>query len=210
MRLTVLSPRRLLDEDKLSSDASRNMKEVFDKWFDVFFNTGVTIEYFIEDDFSREYLKSKGYEKVIASSQLHEEDIAFRKSVSDSSLSITSLISEKTLKEWDKRYVRESLEKRKIPIPILRQYRSRDEWIAARSDYSVKMQRMRLTEYIKTVEAVAVFRAPSNNMCPSLKDEVKVGDGRLYLEIDITTGIASAYYGGCWVEADFVKTILSL
>ena len=210
MRLTVLTPRVLLDESKLSTDEARSKKAIIDKWFDIIAESNAQVEYLLEDEFMREYVKTRSLENPIISTQLKEEDIVFRKAIKNTELSMYSYVSDETLSLWDKRFVRKVNLKRSVPIPVLRQFKDKDTWLQARSDYAVKLHRLRLTEYLRNQEAVLIFRAIRDNMCPSLKDDVRIGDGRLYIEVDLTNGVASTYYGGQWIQPEYVKTILNL
>jgi hypothetical protein len=64
---------------------------------------------------------------------------------------------------------------------------------------------------LKSKKAVLMFRADNGlDRYTALRETVIQGDGRLCIEVNINSNMAVSYYGGVFIQEEYLPTILAM
>jgi hypothetical protein len=103
--------------------------------------------------------------------------------------------------EFEKQYT--------VPITLIRE--DREAYIDKRVEVYRKRLRLATDAMLKSRKAVLMFRADNGlDKATALRDTVVNGDGRLCIEVNINSNMAVTYYGGTFLQEEYLPTILSM
>lgn len=101
-----------------------------------------------------------------------------------------------------------------IKTPLITEYVTRgglDAWLVDRTEAVFKHKRYAIDHLLEKQMAVLSFRSNTNmDSCTSIIEKSYMGDGKLYIEVDIESGMQTIRYGGVAIGLDDAKMILSL
>jgi hypothetical protein len=96
-----------------------------------------------------------------------------------------------------------------VPITLLKE--DREAYINKRIEAYHKRLRSDTDCMLKSKKAVLMFRADNGlDRYTALRETVIQGDGRLCIEVNINSNMAVSYYGGVFIQEEYLPTILAM
>ena len=206
MRVFVLFPKAACYERK-DTVTQRKLSSVFNDNLKMLVNAGATIRYLLEDKLAHEFIQKLNYDKVECVSGIPKTDYDYIMRHQDEDDPIEQYfytmydIVEKVDDDIGLKYTVDP-----------RLFITDREAALIQRKNCYKRRRREITDnLVSKSNNVMVFRA-SNMTDRSLNaiDTVSQGDGRLVIQVDLTYGNVSCYYGGVFIPADMIPNILTL
>ena len=205
MRILVVCPK--VDSYAFKdTETKRIMRSIYKDWIEFILTDNTKVRCFSEDLLTCMWMRD-----------FQIPDVGYLTTLNKNNQAYLDLYSDR-FPEW-KHYVETIGDAREVSIPLSDkivipsplQYKVKDEYITAKLESIRTIIKYRITEYIKTSDAVLMFRAGGNqDTYPSLLKHMRDGDGRLLIEVDVKTGDAQCYYGGTYLDKDTVKTLIEM
>lgn len=205
MNITVVFPKASCYYGK-GLDTQRIYHGIFQRYIYMLKEAGCSFEYFLEDTLARDFLTKYGINDAKVISCLSKSDVDFFNNFRDLVDLPQYVYSEF---QFVDNYAGDVEQKFMVPINLVRE--DKQQYINKRVEMYRKRIRTATESYLVNKKNVLMFRA--NNVMdrvPSLKDSIYVGDGKLRVEVDLNSKMAIVYYGGTYLQEEYLPTILSI
>lgn len=188
-------------------NTKRIIREAFQNWLLPLQEAGAKFECLIEDSLAIEIMSEMLNESPRAYTVLDEVDYnlitKYGNKIPEEYYRLSSLWKEATKLDLGA--------SEKIPAPIIVKYKDKSKWLPDRLECIDKRIKYSVSKLLRQSDAVLMFRGGgSNDAYSSLAESLSEGDGKLYIEVNASTGIGSCYYGGVFIDRDAVKMIVGL
>jgi hypothetical protein len=205
MKITVVFPKASCYYGK-SLDTQRIYSALFKKYLDMLAECNCQVEYLLEDDLAMDFMKDYTFANARIVTCVSPSDIKFFDNYRDL-IDLNSRVyqaynsTENYAGEFEKQYT--------VPITLIRE--DREAYIDKRVEVYRKRLRLATDAMLKSRKAVLMFRADNGlDKATALRDTVVNGDGRLCIEVNINSNMAVTYYGGTFLQEEYLPTILSM
>lgn len=203
MQVTVVFPKGTVYH---SADVNSKSAYItlFRKYVDMLENAGCKVEYCIEDELADDFLEEYCNKKMVTC--IPKTEFAFARQyrehvqVSDYICNLLDTVECKAPNVTDK-----------FRVPIHLASTDREAYFKQRIESFRKKLRYSTDNYLSNSRNVLMFIAGNGrDRCTPVRLGVKQGDGRLVIEVNVDSGIATSYYGGQYITEDYLPTILSM
>lgn len=97
---------------------------------------------------------------------------------------------------------------KRIKPPDRRKCFDSEEYKTRRGNTVHQRVRQSCNDYLKTQNLILYFNAKGNSFCNSIKNDLQMGDGIIYIEVDLYSGRADITYSGININESELFTIL--
>lgn len=205
MNITVVFPKPCCYDGK-GLETKRIYRLQIMKYLNMAKDAGCKFEYFLEDKLARDFLREACITDAKIVTCLSKSDITFFKSYA----SLVDL-EDYVYSEFDstENYAGDVEKKYTVPLTMLRE--DRDAYIAKRVETFRKRLRTATDAYILSKKSVLMYRTDNgSDRTDPIRGTVNVGDGRLCIEVNIFSNMAVSYYGGTFIQEEYLPMILSM
>lgn len=205
MKVLIIFPKPQCYEMKQLS-VQRTYREKFMKYIKLLTDNNCTIEVLLEDKLADMMLSMAGIVPDVVSTCLIKSDLDWIEKYPD----IESLdprvfsgyeAANKVLYDSEKKFL--------VPLDVMKEgkaayYKARVMSYHSRYKYTIN-------RYVADAMNVLQFRLDGPmDRCQAIRNTVSEGDGRLCIEVGLNTGFVQSYYGGAFLQEEYLPTILSL
>lgn len=187
-------------------NSQRTYRSIYKKYLDMLAENNVSIVCLLEDALTVGMLDELEYPDVSYVTCISKQDMEFFMKYPEFYelppyfTTMYDKASER-LYGFDKKY--------QVPPTLMRE--GKEVYFKARTDNAKKRISKARDMLIEQSKNIIQFRADSNmdNIKP-LRDQVGLGDGKLCIEVALSSGSCVTYYGGTYIPDDVIPSILSL
>jgi hypothetical protein len=205
MKVTVVFPKASCYDGK-SLDTQRIYGDVFRKYLNMLSECNCSVEYMLEDKLAGDFLKDFKFKDSKVITCVSQSDIKFFNDYRDLVDLQPNVYQEYFNAENNSGVVEKQYT---VPINLIRE--NREEYIRKRVEVYRKRRRVASDILLRSRKAVLMFRADNGtDWVSALRSTIADGDGRLCIEVNINSNGAIAYYGGAYLQEDYLPTVLSM
>lgn len=205
MKVTVVFPKASCYEGK-GLDTQRIYSALIKKYLNMLKDCNCQIEYLLEDKLARDFICEVGIVNPKVVTCISKSDIEFFNNYRDLIDLQPYMYSEFSSVE---NFAGDVEKKYMVPITLLRE--NRDAYISKRIETYRKRLRASTDALLLSRKNVFMFRSENGlDRATALRDTIAQGDGRLCIEANINSNMAITYYGGTFMQEEYLPTILSM
>lgn len=192
--------------DLKDTGLQRTYKDKFIKYLKMLSDAGCDIEILLEDKLAIDMLHIAGITPKRISTCISKSDLDWINQypeIEDLSDTVFSDygIANKILYDGDSKF--------QVPLTVLREGKA--EYFRKRSESYRKRYIYVIDRYLTDAQNVLQFRVNGPmDRGHAVSSTTRVGDGRLCIEVGLTSGFTTSYYGGVFVQEETLPMILSL
>ena len=184
----------------------RTYRDKFVKYLQMLSEAGCSVEILLEDRLAMDMTRAAGIKPKRISTCITKSDLNWInqypeiEDLSDTVFSDYS-IANKILYDADTKY--------QVPLTVLKEGKA--EYFRKRSESYHKRYKYTINKYLTDATNVLQFRVngPMDRGL-AVTSTARTGDGRLCIEVGLTSGVVSSYYGGVFIQEETLPMILSL
>lgn len=204
MRVTVIFPKWQSYSGK-GLDEQRAMNEIYRRYLDMLVNSNCDLEIILEDVQAVEIFKLLGYQYKRIVTCLNTPDLLFLTKQNNCDAYPDFVFD---MHDSADQCDYGSAQQGHIDLGLI--HEDKEKYMAKRIYVYRKRLRYAMDHHMMESKATLVFRLNNaNDRVSHVGDLIRVGDGKLYMEVDMTTGSVVSYYGGVYVTEDMLPVILS-
>lgn len=206
MKVFVLFPKASC-YDRKDTETQRRLSTIFMEHLKRLVETNTKIIYLLEDKIAYDCIQRLGYTNVECVTAIPEYDFQYLLSNPDDDDPIEDYVF--GLYPTTKCVAGDIGKKYDVDFKLL--LTDKEQYYIKRKDCYKKRRRDILDHLVSSYYNVMLFRANSNiDRCSDATANMKQGDGRLIMQVDINFGNIIVYYGGVYIQEDMLSSILSL
>ena len=206
MVVTVIAPKAQFFTSK-SLDVQRTYLNYFKKYLNMLIENNVTIQYYIEDELMHNLMSELKYDNVLIITAIADSDFQLTKTNRELLNLPEYLYSHDMSKVKPMLY--DSDKKYSVSPSLLREVK--EIYVSKRVEVARKRIRYAMDKQVREGKNVLLFRADSTmDRTSPVHDTVILGDGRLCIEVSLSSGLCVVYYGGSYIPENMVPEILKL
>lgn len=184
----------------------RTYREKFLKYIKLLSDNGCSLEVLLEDQLAYDMLQMVGVKPYMVSTCITKSDLDWIEKypdIEDLSQRVFGdyASANKVLYDADSKFI--------VPLTMMKEGKA--AYYKARVLAYHKRYRYTIDRYVTDSINVLQFRLDGPmDRSVAVRNTVRDGDGRLCIEVGLNTGFVQSYYGGVFVQEEYLPTILSL
>ena len=204
MEITVLFPKASAYDGK-PTDEQRTIRECVRKFLNIFTEADCCIRYILEDKLANDFIRGMQYDNTKTVSAINNIDHRYLMANEDKDDPIQPVFFEL----YDSvENVAGDIDKHLMP-DIRLAVQDGVQYEIQRASCYKKRRRHILDNLVSTSRNVLMFTINDNlDRCKHPSSTISMGDGRLCVQVDLSTGIPVCYYGGVYIPEDVISGIL--
>ena len=206
MKVFVLFPKASCYERK-DTGTQRKLMEIFINYINKLVETNTTIIYLLEDKIAYDLIQKIGYANVECVTAIPQYDFQYLLRNEDSDDPIESYVY--NLYPNTKCVAGDIGSEYDVDMKLM--ITDREQYDIKRKDCYKRRKRKILDCLTHRYNNVMLFRGNTNvDRCSDMTEDIKQGDGKLIMQVDINYGTIAVYYGGTYIPDNMLTSILSL
>ena len=205
MQMLMISPKVQFYSGK-GVNSQRTYRSYYKKYLDLLAEHNIQIVCLLEDALTVGILNELEYSNVSYVTCISKQDMEFFMKYPEY-YELPTYFSEMYEKASERLYGFDK--KYQVPPTLMRE--GKEVYFKARTDSAKKRISKARDMLIEQTKNIIQFRADSNmdNIRP-LRESVELGDGKLCIEVALSSGTCVSYYGGSYIPDDIIPSILDL
>lgn len=206
MKVFVLFPKASC-YDRKDTETQRRLSSIFMDYIKRLMDANTKIIYLLEDKIARDIIQRTGYTNVECITAIPMYDLQYLMNNPDDDDPIEDYVFHNYP---NTKCVAGDIGK-KYDVDIKLMLTDKEQYMIKRKDCYKKRRREIIDTLVSQYYNVMLFRANTNlDRCADATENIKQGDGKLVMQVDINFGNIIIYYGGIYIQEDMLPSILSL